>query len=173
MERTSPIYRRTHEHRSVFECQNYSRIMYRPTWIRNWLIKSNHCENLDPMTTQSTDKALAQLRRKHIRVSTAKDYQWWRHDIGALSAILALCDGNPLITGGFTYKRPAIRGDVSFVVRLSKLFNKQPRRWCWDTTTLMLTSVWYIQRIHCDHWRGEDMQFDVSHYSDVTWIWGV
>ena len=26
---------------------------------------------------------------------------WWRHGMETLSALLALCEGNPLVTGGF------------------------------------------------------------------------
>ena len=33
---------------------------------------------------------------------------WWCHQMETLSALLALCEGNPLITGGFTLKRPVM-----------------------------------------------------------------
>ena len=30
--------------------------------------------------------------------------QWWRHQMEAFSALLALCEGNPLVTGGSPHK---------------------------------------------------------------------
>ena len=46
---------------------------------------------------------------------------WWRHDMEILSAILALYEGNPPVTGGFP-QRPEMRCfDVLFVVSLNKV----------------------------------------------------
>ena len=56
---------------------------------------------------------------------------WWHHQMEACSAPLALCEGNPPVTGGFPSQRPVTRSfDVFFDLRLNKQLCKQPkRRW--------------------------------------------
>ena len=45
-----------------------------------------------------------------------------------ISALLALCEENPLVTGGFPSQRPVTRSfDVSFDLRLNKRLSKQSR----------------------------------------------
>ena len=44
--------------------------------------------------------------------------------------LLALCEGNPLVTGGFPSKRPmTLSFDIFFDVYLNKLLNKQLKGW--------------------------------------------
>ena len=31
---------------------------------------------------------------------------WWRHEMETFSVLLALCEGNPLVTGGFPSPKP-------------------------------------------------------------------
>ena len=52
---------------------------------------------------------------------------WWRHQMETFSALLAICEGNPSVTGGFPpSQRPATRSfDVLFDVRLNKRLSKQ------------------------------------------------
>ena len=46
---------------------------------------------------------------------------WWRHQMETISALLALCEGNPMVTDGFPSKRPLERNfDVFFDLRLNK-----------------------------------------------------
>ena len=43
---------------------------------------------------------------------------WWRHDMETLSLWLALCEGNPPVTGGFTSQRASNAAfDVFFDAR--------------------------------------------------------
>ena len=69
---------------------------------------------------------------------------WWRHEIEPLSALLAICEGNPSVTGAFpSQRRPVARTfDVSFDVYPKKLLNKHPK-WptIWDAKAL----IWH----HC------------------------
>ena len=52
---------------------------------------------------------------------------WWRHDVESFLALLALCEGNPLITMDSSDKGPVMR---SFDVSLYNLLNKQSNcRW--------------------------------------------
>ena len=45
---------------------------------------------------------------------------------GNISALLALCDGNPPVTGGFPSQRPGTRSfDVFFDLRLNKRLSKR------------------------------------------------
>ena len=64
-----------------------------------------------------------------VGIMTILDFQHlcviWRHDMGTISALLALCEGNPPVTGGFPSQTASIAGfDVSFYVSLNKLLNK-------------------------------------------------
>ena len=61
------------------------------------------------------------------------------------SASLALCEGNPPVTGGFPSQRPETRSfGVSFDLRLNKRLSKQSRRRWFETP---LRSSWR----HCNH----------------------
>ena len=43
-------------------------------------------------------------------------HTWWWHGMGSLSALLALCEGNPPVTGGFTSQRASKQGFAVFFV---------------------------------------------------------
>ena len=59
---------------------------------------------------------------------------WCRHQMETFFALLALCEGNPPVTGGFPSQRPVTRDfDVFFDVRLNKRLSKQLRRWWYET----------------------------------------
>ena len=62
---------------------------------------------------------------------------WWRHQMDIISAILALCEGYPPVTGGFPSQRPVTRSfDVFFELRLKKKrLTKQSRRRWFETPT--------------------------------------
>ena len=54
----------------------------------------------------------------------------WRHQMEIFSALLAICEGNPPIIGGFPSRRPVTRNiDVFFDRRLNKWLSKPRRRW--------------------------------------------
>ena len=61
----------------------------------------------------------------------AKTPAWWRHQMETFSALLSLCEGNSLVTGGFPSQRPVTRSfDVFYYLRLNKRLSKQStRRW--------------------------------------------
>ena len=64
---------------------------------------------------------------------------WWRHQMETFSALLALCEGNPKITGGFPPQRPLTRSfGVFFHLRLNKRFSKQSRRRWFETPSCLL-----------------------------------
>ena len=50
---------------------------------------------------------------------------WGCHAMGTLSALLALCEGNPPVTGGFPSQRTSDAELCFFVPSLNKLLNKQ------------------------------------------------
>ena len=59
---------------------------------------------------------------------------------GNISTLLALCDGNPPVTGGFPSQKPVTRGvDVSFDLRLNKRLCIQSRRRWFETPS---SSLW-------------------------------
>ena len=56
---------------------------------------------------------------------------WWCHDMKRLCVLLALCEGNPLVTNGYSSQKASkveLWCNIS-VVSLSKLLNKQSRFW--------------------------------------------
>ena len=59
---------------------------------------------------------------------------WWHHEIEIFSVLLALCEGNPPVTGGFPLQRPVTQSfDVFFDLRMNKRLSKQSRhRWFKD-----------------------------------------
>ena len=65
---------------------------------------------------------------KHMEV------KWWRRQVEIFSVLLALCEGNPPVTGGFPSQMPVTRKfNVFFDLRLDKRLNKQSRRWWFET----------------------------------------
>ena len=68
--------------------------------------------------------------------------QW--HQMETCSMLLALCERNPLVTGGFPSQRPVTWSfDIFFDLRLNKWLSNQPRhRWI----EMPLCSLWH----HCD-----------------------
>ena len=72
---------------------------------------------------------------------------WWRHQMEAFSASLALCVGNSPVTGEFSSQRPVTRNfDVSFDLCLNKRLSKQSRRRWFETSS---RSLWR----HCNDMR--------------------
>ena len=69
---------------------------------------------------------------------------WWRHQMETFSALLALCGGNPPVTGEFPAPRPVTRSfDVFFDLCLNKLFSKQSWGRRFETPS---QSLW----LHCN-----------------------
>ena len=69
---------------------------------------------------------------------------WWRNQMEIFSALLALCEGNPSVTG----QRPVTRNlDIFFHLRLNKLLSKQSRHWCFETPS---RSWWRHYNVLCD-----------------------
>ena len=72
------------------------------------------------------------------------DLPWWRHQMEAFSALLALCERNPPVPGGSPSQRPVTQSfDVLFDVRLNKRLCKQSRRRWFETPS---RSLWR----HCN-----------------------
>ena len=68
---------------------------------------------------------------------------WWHHQMYTqmeiFSALLAFCEGNPPVTGGYLSQRPVTRSfDVFFDLRLNKRLSKQSRRWWFGTPSRSL-----------------------------------
>ena len=63
---------------------------------------------------------------------TQKDFSTlWRHQMETFSALLALCEGNPLVTAWFLLQRPVTQSfDICFDLPLNNQLSKQSRcRW--------------------------------------------
>ena len=76
----------------------------------------------------------------------------WRHQMETFFTLLALCEGNPLVTGGFPSQRPVTRSfDVFFDLRLNKLLSKKSRRRWFETPS---RSLW----LHCYDYIDNQLQ---------------
>ena len=66
---------------------------------------------------------------------------WWRNQMETFSALLALCEGNPPVSGEFPLQRPVTRSfHVFFDLRLNKRLSKQSRRQSFETPSW---SLWH------------------------------
>ena len=75
------------------------------------------------------------------RVSGMRDmaFPWWRHEMEAFSALLAICAGNSPVPGEFPAQRPVTRSfDVFLDLHPNKLLSKQWWGWWFDTPSCPL-----------------------------------
>ena len=97
-------------------------------------------------------------------VSSNGSITWWRHQIDAFSALLAICAGNSPVPGEFPAQRPVTRSfDVFFDLHPNKRLSKQWRGWWFET-------------LSCPLWRHRNA-YDCFHVSKIgqesfllTWI---
>ena len=90
---------------------------------------------------------------------------WWHHQMATFSMLLALCEGNPLVTGGFPSKRPVTQSfEVFFDVHLDKQQSKQwscqwfEMLWCpYDVTVTICSKHQYIDGL-VQRWRRHQME---------------
>ena len=62
--------------------------------------------------------------------------------MATLSALLALYEGNPPVTGGFPLQRPVMgKFDVFFVVSVNKVLNNLEFLVIWDVTAMHCMSM--------------------------------
>ena len=68
---------------------------------------------------------------RFLPLSSVSLNSWWRYQMEAFSASLALCAGNSPVTGEFPAQRPATWSfDIFSNLRLNKRLSKQSRGWC-------------------------------------------
>ena len=82
-------------------------------------------------------------RRRNLQALIRQLYDhresWWRHQIETFSALLALCEENAPVTGGFPLLRSVTRSfDVFIDLRLNKHLSKQARRRWFDRPSCSL-----------------------------------
>ena len=85
------------------------------------------CSSRDSSQDMITQEAKNVLRYIiHILPTTVRNNSWRNMEI--FSALLALCEGNPSVTGGFPSQRPVTGSfDVFFDLRLNKRLSKKSR----------------------------------------------
>ena len=75
-------------------------------------------------------------------------HSWWRHQMEAFSALLALCAGNSPVPGEFPTQRPVTRSfDVFFDLRVNKRLSKQSWGWWFETP---VSSLWRHGNVLCN-----------------------
>ena len=84
------------------------------------------------------------LEGRGITMRPPTTWARWRHQMETFSVSLALCGGNPPVTGGFPSQRPVKRSfDTCFDLSLNKRLSKQSRSRWFETP---LHSLWR----HCN-----------------------
>ena len=79
------------------------------------------------------------------------NFSWWRHQMETFSALLAHCEGNPPVTGGFPSQRPETRSfHVFFDLRLNIRLNKQWRRRWFAPSPSLWRQCHVVQRLQYD-----------------------
>ena len=114
-------------------------------WITLWIesagdqwipfTKDQHCGKRFHALMQTWHQQFGYLMLLQEPMEVVLSIPWWRHQMEAFSALLALCEGNhPLVTGGFPLQRPVMRSfDVFFDLRMNKWLSKQSRRRWFET----------------------------------------
>ena len=70
-------------------------------------------------------------------------FAWWRHQLEAFSALLALCAGHSPITGEFIAQSQWRGTLISFYLRLNKRLRKQSWGWWFETPSRSLfVNMW-------------------------------
>ena len=95
---------------------------------------------------------------------------------GNIFVLLALCDGNPPVTGGFPSQRPVTRSfDVFIDLGLNKQLSKQSKRWWRESHRahydVIVMRVSYINII-CEYFRRQyPQQIPKQNYSEYLQDW--
>ena len=85
------------------------------------------------------DLHLVRATREVASSSRIINLIWWHHEMETFSALLALCEGKPPVTGWFPPQRSVTRSfDVCFDLRLNKRLSKQSTARCFDTPSCSL-----------------------------------
>ena len=77
---------------------------------------------------------------------------WRHHQMVTFSALLVLCEGNPMVTGGFPSQRPVTWSfGVFFDLCVDMWCNTNMRHWYYDVTLIICScthTIWYKVDIH-------------------------
>ena len=79
-------------------------------------------------------KFVLEIRRRLLIKDAEMSSIWWRHQMEAFSALLAICAGNSPVIGEFPAQRPMTRSfDVFFDLRLNERLSKHWWGWWFET----------------------------------------
>ena len=112
---------------------------------------------------------LAFVREIHLKTASNMELlclpvlTWWRHKKETFSALLAICAGNPPVTGEFPAQRPVTRSfDVFFDLPLNKRLSKQWWGWWFETP---LRPLWR----HCNEFEQGLDYAGQFRWSETQW----
>ena len=84
-----------------------------------------------------------------VSLSVFLSVPWWRHQMEAFSALLALCAGNSPVPTEFPAQRPVTRSfDVFFDLHLNKPLSKQSWGWWFEMPSCSLWRQCNALRVH-------------------------
>ena len=73
-------------------------------------------------------------------------HSWWYHQMETISGLLAFCEGNQPVTGGFPSQRPVTQSfDVFFDLCLNQRLSKQSWGWSFETSSRPL---WHYYNVY-------------------------
>ena len=114
-----------------------------PTWMW-WLSYTDYCRTADDLATHGARASAVVLTYTSRDTPVEALEGWWRHHMETFSALLALCEGNPPVTGRFPSPRPVTpRFNAFFDLHLNKRLRKQSKRRWFETP---FCSLW----CHCN-----------------------
>ena len=90
------------------------------------------------------------------------NHTWWRHQMEAFFALLALCAGNSPVPGQFPAQRPVTESfDVFFDLRLDKRLSKESWGWWFETLSCPL---WRHRNasVESTHWWSSNLTFSIN-----------
>ena len=107
----------------------------RPQWVKTFSITAE--------MRRCRDACQIPERYDHYSIKS-HSFAWWRHQMEAFSALLAICAGNSPVPGDFPTQRPVTRSfDVFFDLCLNKRLSEQSWGWWFEKPSRPL---WR----HCD-----------------------
>ena len=113
-------------------------------------ILSVFCQLFCSGPSVSRGSVAGDVMAREVPKSPYFDSAWWRHQMETFSALLALCERNPPVTGGFHSQRPVTESfDVFLDLHLNKRLNKQSRCLWFEMPSC---SLWLQRTWLCWHW---------------------
>ena len=125
------------------------------------ILSRSHCVKQHEISYNTSTKILKDRWDTELTTATRN---MMTSSNGSIFALLALCEGNPPVIGGFPSQKPVTRSfDVFFDLRLNKRLSKQSGRRWFQTSSRSLWRHYDELGLICT------LMVDFCKYVDVAW----